>query len=58
METREPAATSALASVSADARRFLSQAEPMFPGLSRLWNGKATMGLPRLDPNFQCSSSY
>jgi monoamine oxidase len=58
METRMPVATSELASVSADARRFLSQAEPVFPGLTRLWNGKAAMGLPQLDPNFQCSYSY
>jgi monoamine oxidase len=58
METRVPIATSTLASVRADAQRFLAQAEPVFPGLTPLWNGKATMGLPQLDPNFQCSYSY
>ncbi|KFA92769.1 flavin monoamine oxidase family protein [Archangium violaceum] len=58
METPEPIATSELDAVRADARRFLSQAEPVFPGLTALWNGKATMGLPQLDPNFKCSYSY
>ncbi|HYO51477.1 NAD(P)/FAD-dependent oxidoreductase [Archangium sp.] len=58
MRTRVAVATSTLASVRADAQRFLAQAEPVFPGLTRLWNGKATMGLPQLDPNFKCSYSY
>ncbi len=58
METREAIATSELDTVRADAQRFLAQAEPVFPGLTGLWNGKATMGLPQLDANFKCSYSY
>ena len=44
--------------VRTDAQRFLGQIEPVFPGLTPLWNGKATSSLPHLDPNFACSYSY
>ena len=46
------------AQVRSDAQRFLTQVEPVFPGLTALWNGKATSSLPHLDPNFGCSYSY
>jgi len=39
-------------------QRFLAQIEPVFPGLSATWNGRATLSLPHLDPNFNCSYSY
>jgi monoamine oxidase len=44
--------------VNTDAKRFLGQIEPIFPGLSALWNGKATSSIPHLDPNFGLSYSY
>jgi len=32
--------------------------EPVFPGLSQHWNGKATVSLPALNPNFNLSYGY
>jgi monoamine oxidase len=58
MNTTVAFATSSVASVQADAVRFLAQAEPVFPGLTAEWNGKATQGIPHLDPNFRCSYSH
>jgi monoamine oxidase len=40
------------------ARTFLGQVEPVYPGLGALWNGQATLSLPHLDPNFNCSYSF
>jgi monoamine oxidase len=40
------------------AQRFLSQLEPVFPGISSRWNGKATLSNPMIDPNLLCSYSY
>jgi monoamine oxidase len=40
------------------ARAFLRQIEPVYPGLSARWNGKATLSVPALDPNLNCSYSY
>jgi monoamine oxidase len=40
------------------AKRFLDQIEPVLPGLGERWNGKATLSLPHLDPNFNCSYSF
>jgi monoamine oxidase len=58
MATTVPVATMKVATVEADAKRFLAQAEPVFPGLSAQWTGKATQGIPHLDPNFKCSYSH
>jgi monoamine oxidase len=44
--------------VRTDAQRFLGQFEKVFPGVSALWNGKATSSLPHLDPNFGLTYSY
>jgi monoamine oxidase len=41
-----------------DARTFLTQVEPLFPGLTAQWNGKASETLCHLDPRFYCSYSY
>jgi monoamine oxidase len=41
-----------------DARRFLAQAEPVFPGITARWNGRATLSLPMLDPALGCSYPY
>jgi monoamine oxidase len=40
------------------AQRFLSQLEPIFPGITAQWNGKAMLSTPATDPNFFCSYSY
>src|SRR5581483_6859101 len=41
-----------------DAKRFLSQLEPVFPGITQLWNRQATLSVPHLDPNLQLAYSY
>ena len=40
------------------ATTYLSQIEPVFPGISQLWNGRATLSVPRIDPNLLGSYSY
>jgi monoamine oxidase len=40
------------------AKQFLSQIEPIFPGITAQWNGKAMLSTPFTDPNFRCSYSY
>jgi len=40
------------------AKQFLSQIEPIFPGATAQWNGKAMLSTPFTDPNFLCSYSY
>jgi monoamine oxidase len=40
------------------AQQFLAQLEPIFPGVSKQWNGKAMLSTPATDPNFLCSYSY
>lgn len=44
--------------VLADVTTALQRAEPVFPGLSALWNGKATQSLPHKSPQFGASYSY
>jgi len=44
--------------VATAARQFLAQIEPIFPGISTAWNGKAMLSTPVTDPNFLCSYSY
>jgi len=40
------------------AKQFLSQLEPIFPGITAQWNGKAMLSTPFTDPNLLCSYSY
>jgi monoamine oxidase len=40
------------------AKQFLAQIEPIFPGITAQWNGKAMLSTPFTDPNFRCSYSY
>jgi monoamine oxidase len=40
------------------ARTYLSQIEPVFPGLSELWNGRATLDVPLNNPFLLGSYSY
>jgi monoamine oxidase len=44
--------------VTAYAQQFLSEIEPIFPGISAQWNGKAMLSTPFTDPNLLCSYSY
>jgi monoamine oxidase len=53
-----PYATAANRQVTSYAQRFLTQLEPVFPGVTSRWNGKATLSNPMLDPNLLCSYSY
>jgi monoamine oxidase len=39
-------------------QQFLSQLEPIFPGITGQWNGKAMLSTPFTDTNFLCSYSY
>jgi monoamine oxidase len=40
------------------AHRFLREVEPTFPGISRWWNGRATLSTPFRDPNLRLSYSF
>jgi len=40
------------------AQQFLAQIEPVLPGLTAAWNGKASLSVPHRDPNYNCSYSY
>jgi monoamine oxidase len=40
------------------AQQLLKQMEPIFPGITKQWNGKAMLSTPATDPNFLCSYSY
>jgi monoamine oxidase len=40
------------------ARTFLSQIEPLFPGITRQWNGRATLDVPLTNPFLLGSYSY
>ncbi|MCC6526321.1 MAG: FAD-dependent oxidoreductase [Polyangiaceae bacterium] len=44
--------------VVADAQAFLAQIEPVFPGLTALWNGKCAETKAHIDRRFNCSYSY
>jgi monoamine oxidase len=51
-------ATASIGSVRADARSTLAQLEPVYPGLTAQWNGKAMLSRPKLSPFFKASYSY
>jgi monoamine oxidase len=54
-----PYTTSATnARVTTFAQQLLAQMEPIFPGITKRWNGKAMLSTPFTDPNFLCSYSY
>src|SRR5262249_54996637 len=59
MVTRVPFATiEGHAGVRADARNGLADLEQVFPGVTGLWNGKATQSLPHQSPFFKASYAY
>lgn len=41
-----------------DAQRALAQVEPVFPGLSAVWNQRVTQSLPHKSPFFRASYAY
>jgi monoamine oxidase len=41
-----------------EAERFLNRLEPVFPGITELWNQQATLSVPHLDPNLKLAYSY
>jgi monoamine oxidase len=40
------------------AQSWLTKLETVFPGITPHWNNKATLSVPALDPNFNCSYPY
>jgi len=58
MATTTPYALAGDPGVIPDAQRFLQRLEPVFPGISAQWNGKAASSLPHLDPNLKLSYSH
>jgi monoamine oxidase len=38
--------------------QFLSQLEQIYPGITARYNGKATLSIPHLDPNFKLSYAF
>ena len=40
------------------ARTYLNQINQVFPGIKQRWNGRATLSVPRIDPNLLGSYSY
>ncbi len=58
MATSRPYASADDAGAAADAITALRRAEPVFPGLTAVWNGKATQSLPHKSPLLGASYSY
>ncbi len=58
MRSKRPFANATDPDVDRDATAFLAQIERVFPGVSPLWNGRATSSLPHRSPYFRCSYSY
>lgn len=40
------------------AKQLLKKLEIVFPGITKQWNGKASLSTPFLDPLLNCSYSY
>jgi len=55
---RHPYATVENPFVAEDAARFLSRVEPVFPGLTALWNGRGAEGMPHLNRFWGGSYSF
>jgi monoamine oxidase len=53
-----PYANTTTPKVTTLAQRFLKQLEPVFPDITKQWNGKATLSTPMIDPTLNCSYSY
>jgi len=46
------------AAVERHARSFLAHLEPVFPGVTERWNGRAALSVPMVDPSLRCSYPY
>jgi len=57
-QSRPYSTTATNTNVGRYAQRFLAQLEPIFPGITGRWTGKAMLSTPATDPNFNCSYSY
>ena len=57
-KTTTPYAREGNAKVRQDAARFLAQLEPILPGITAQWNGKAACSLAHLDPYLKTSYSH
>jgi len=58
MVAAQPYSTIGSPGVRADVTTALQRAEPVFPGLTDVWNGRATQSLPHKSPQFRASYSY
>ncbi len=58
MNSSKAFSTVASAPAHADAQDALARAEPVFPGLTSQWNGKATQSIPHLSPLMKASYAY
>ena len=58
MRLKHPYGDTRSPDVIADAKQFLGQIEPVFPGLSPRWNGRAAGSMAHRSPFFRCSYSY
>lgn len=58
MKTKHCVGTIKDEGVMSDAEMFLKEIEPVFPGISRYWNGKAICGMSHLNPFFKSSYAY
>jgi monoamine oxidase len=58
LRSRQATATISDSLVASDVATTLRRAEPVFPGLTRGFNGKATESIPHLSPFFRSSYAY
>jgi monoamine oxidase len=58
MRLKHPYGDSNDSHVIADAENFLSQIEPVFPGISSKWNGRAASSMAHLNPLWNSSYCY
>ncbi|MBV8257082.1 MAG: FAD-dependent oxidoreductase [Actinobacteria bacterium] len=57
-QTNPYSTTASNPQVATYAKQFLTQLEPVFPGITKQWNGKAMLSTPFTDPNLLCSYAY
>jgi monoamine oxidase len=55
---QQPYSTAADTQVAGYASAVVQKFNTVFPGISKKWNGQATLSTPFLDPNLLCSYSY
>jgi monoamine oxidase len=55
---RHPYANATDTSIQADAAQFLTEVEPVFPGITATWNGRAAGSMAHLNPLWNSSYAY